>query len=232
MTAKLDKLVIDRQRWARGESQSTRLLGEDGKLCCLGFCMAQLGVSRVALLGQGLPHEAIDEQSEFLANVEGTLVTTNESDDGEGGCYLQYADTELVTEAINANDASDITEAEREERIKANRGALRDAEGLRENMSNDTQWYIVGPISQQMRDRLLTAKRQLTTRAAAITADLNQVAELLGQAAIAYEKDDLPAARKALKEACDLEYETLGECEASGELSEALFPDGSPDDGL
>lgn len=99
-------------------------------------------------------------------------------------------------------------------------------------MSNETQWYIVGPISDRLRGLLLTAKRQLTARNAAITADLNQVAGLLGTAAIAFEKGDLPAARKALKEACDLEYETLCECEASGEVSEALFPDGSPDDGL
>ncbi len=99
-------------------------------------------------------------------------------------------------------------------------------------MIPETQWYIVGPISQPMRDRLITAKRQLTARNAQITADLNKVAELLGEAAIAYEKDDHPAARKALKEACDLEFHVLGECEASGEMSEALFPDGSPDDGL
>jgi len=97
-------------------------------------------------------------------------------------------------------------------------------------MGNDTQWYIVGPISERMRGLLLTAKRQLTARNAAITADLNQVAELLGEAVIAFEKDDLPTSRELLKEACDLEFETLCECEASGAVSDALFPDGSVDE--
>lgn len=97
-------------------------------------------------------------------------------------------------------------------------------------MTTETQWYIVGPISERMRGLLLTAKRQLTTRNAAITADLNQVAELLGEAVVAFEKDDLPKSRELLKEACDLEYETICECEASGEVSEELFPDGSVDE--
>lgn len=90
-----------------------------------------------------------------------------------------------------------------------------------------TEWYIVGPISDEMQGKLMQVKRMLTTRQSHICKALNDVAELCGRAAIAYEKGDHTDARNALAAACDLEFKTLGECEASGALSEELFPDDS-----
>lgn len=41
----MEKLIIDRQRWLRGEgpSKSCLLRAEDGKMCCLGFDLLRRG---------------------------------------------------------------------------------------------------------------------------------------------------------------------------------------------
>jgi hypothetical protein len=126
MTAKLEKLVIDRQRWARGapprpQREVNFLLGGDGTLCCLGFCMAQLGVPAYVLLKEGKPYKAIRENDVFFDNVSDMLVDAEEEtvDDGEGEYEeTMYRDSALVTLAIDANDSEKITEPEREALIK------------------------------------------------------------------------------------------------------------------
>lgn len=53
------KVVIDRQRWLRGEgSDRSLLLREgDGKMCCLGFVCRAVGMGEADIVNQGAPNE-------------------------------------------------------------------------------------------------------------------------------------------------------------------------------
>ncbi len=123
--AEVNKLVIDRERWARGMPTVPRtanfLLGRDGTMCCLGFCMAQLGVRADALLDEGEPYDAINEARDEFAKVSGLLVLADEYEDEEdeedGETQCSFRDTDLVSECISHNDNSEMVEAEREAAI-------------------------------------------------------------------------------------------------------------------
>jgi len=51
------KLVIDRQRWLRGEEDSFLLRSDDNKMCCLGFYSLALGLKEVDILDVACPNE-------------------------------------------------------------------------------------------------------------------------------------------------------------------------------
>ena len=94
------RFVVDRSRWIRGNSESSKLLREsDGHMCCLGFVCTQLGVPRELLREVGGPagvdHHALDD---FLTN-------------GTGGSRWN---SPFANSAIGYNDSMAMEDSERE----------------------------------------------------------------------------------------------------------------------
>ena len=103
----MEKLVIDRTKWLRGEGKGQLLVPpfsqegfpepNGGKMCCLGFECIRLGVSPQKIMGAGMPNIFTDREglSEWLFEV-------GDSD---------------VNNAARTNDNVLLTEPEREQRI-------------------------------------------------------------------------------------------------------------------
>lgn len=107
----MDKLVIDRKKWYRGKgSTESRLLREDGQMCCLGFDMLRRGFTEDQILDAGTPEEVDGLEGE----IDG-LVFLQESDD-DGTNY--YSPTETNEELVTVNDDEGVDEADRERAIK------------------------------------------------------------------------------------------------------------------
>lgn len=79
------KFVVDRSKWRCGGyalstqcgKGSTRLLNQEGFMCCLGHCALQLGTTQSDILDKGMPHHTnkiirilsrIDKEHGFLTN--------------------------------------------------------------------------------------------------------------------------------------------------------------------
>lgn len=102
-TKKKRKFKIDRQRWARGGQEATKLCDIDGKMCCLGFAANQISrLTKNELLNHEVPEEVYSKAS-FLTRLV-------ESPWGD----LQTKDNELAENAIGINDNMYLTESERE----------------------------------------------------------------------------------------------------------------------
>lgn len=106
------KLVIERKRWLRGHSDGV-LLNTEGKMCCLGFACDALGAEPDAMLGAGTP-EDLDELFQGLTR----LPETYKEEDLAFKRGTRYFDTNVVDDAVEANDSMHITDAEREPKIK------------------------------------------------------------------------------------------------------------------
>lgn len=96
------KLVIDRQKWIRGEmvKRSFLIRPEDGKSCCLGFLGCAIGISRDNLWGKRMPWD---------------------NKDWEPANWLLQADPQgwLAMHRLTAiNDDQSLTEDKREDKIK------------------------------------------------------------------------------------------------------------------
>lgn len=107
----MKQLIIDRSQWRTGGDKwnwthgETKLLNEKGNMCCLGFYCLQLGeISKNQILGISLPED--------LNNV-------NVYDDAM--LHLVYKNdlrnTHFTEEAIDINDAEELTNEEREKEI-------------------------------------------------------------------------------------------------------------------
>jgi hypothetical protein len=102
------KLIIDRQKWLRGEgSQDSYLLRPtDGKMCCFGFyCLAISGKIEY-LIGNKSPEDIMDHIPS-----DNWLLSKNSYDNGTHNspdCYR----------AMQYNDDGSISEDERESNIK------------------------------------------------------------------------------------------------------------------
>jgi len=89
-------VVVNRNTWYRGEGMGeSRLLRKDGKKCCVGFLAIELGACRKDLL---------DIDALFGVRVK-DIDRFNDTHD------------EVLIEAYIANDATNITEAEREAKL-------------------------------------------------------------------------------------------------------------------
>ena len=49
-------VIVDRSRWLRG-SVNSRLLRDDGKMCCLGFVCLKLGYTEKEIKNKNTPYE-------------------------------------------------------------------------------------------------------------------------------------------------------------------------------
>jgi hypothetical protein len=108
----MDKLVIDRTLWLRGEGSGDSYLRRerDGKQCCLGFyCLAQ-----------GLSEETITGRS-TLAWIPGFTWEDAEHADLTPlvDMGVELDDSDLCNELTCANDTKKLTDAEREAAIIA-----------------------------------------------------------------------------------------------------------------
>lgn len=138
----MQKLVLDRKRWARGlrfeeitegenVSLTNALLGGDGCMCCLGFHLAQCGVPRAALLGEGCPEELAanlademglsPEDGQALDPIPSYLTTYSAGDDE---LARGWSDTPLTDAMMLINDDPDIESDE--ERVEKLNAALRE----------------------------------------------------------------------------------------------------------
>jgi len=101
-----DILTIDRAKWRTATSGKgdTRLLNEEGFMCCLGFRCFQMGIPEKDLLNKLSPGQLAENWDiPDLINHE------------FGGIYLN---SDFSNDAILLNDSSSITSEEREKKIK------------------------------------------------------------------------------------------------------------------
>ena len=104
------KVIIRRDIWARGNNETSQLLRqEDGKMCCLGQALEQLGVPREKLMGMGTP-----------SCLNASTVFTEPYDDNyiDAGTW-NFKDTAWAYEAMMINDSSSLDDGEREIELKA-----------------------------------------------------------------------------------------------------------------
>lgn len=104
------KLVIERDKWIRGNEEESMLLRpSDGKMCCLGFYSLALGLDKNDIHGAFCPSElgtetypdwlVISEWAEYL------------EDD-------RAIDTSFCNEIMTTNDRKSLAEDEREALLK------------------------------------------------------------------------------------------------------------------
>lgn len=99
-------LVIEREKWLRGDMEVSRLLNSAGKMCCLGFFGCSLGLTADEIA----PHRT-----------PGSHVRRNTSRDVWPTWLLRddgYASID-GSDLMGINDDGSITDAERETRIAA-----------------------------------------------------------------------------------------------------------------
>jgi hypothetical protein len=108
----MEKLIIDRSKWrtgSNGENQTgkgeTLLLNRSGYMCCLGFMCVQSGIEKRACLGIGMPSDL----NQDLFNNISILVDLTE---------YNICATDFSDDAMDINDAEDLTSKEREELLK------------------------------------------------------------------------------------------------------------------
>lgn len=72
------KLIIDRQKWLRGETESRLYRSRDGKKCCVGMLLEQAGVSeeemRDVMLASGIRPYVPSDLSWLLGDYTNTLL--------------------------------------------------------------------------------------------------------------------------------------------------------------
>lgn len=112
MTEKI-KVYIDRSRWLRGEGpEDSRLLrSTDGKMCCLGFCLLELGKTEDEIRDVPAPLETkriLQGKPEDFVECPGigTRLLTK-----QGTLYIYPTG---VAGAMEVNDAADLDEPTRE----------------------------------------------------------------------------------------------------------------------
>jgi hypothetical protein len=104
------KLIIDRQKWLRGEGEtkSSLLRGEDGKMCCLGFLGIECGIESERLQDVGAPEDIPRDANESLLEIwkEASFLFVD-------NIYRSMASVQLM----ETNDDTSISDQERERRL-------------------------------------------------------------------------------------------------------------------
>lgn len=105
------RFVVRREKWMRGLNKyDTRLLDDDGKMCCLGFVCVQCGMAPETIHDLGTPEDVASYDCGSPEPVTGVL---GFYDDERG----RWCDNALTRDAISINDDGDIDDAERERRL-------------------------------------------------------------------------------------------------------------------
>lgn len=114
-SANLIPLVIDRERWARGGKPGTLLLNDkDGSMCCLGFACLAAGVPSSKLIDMGSPEDLA------ITPALAAFVTQEEDPDSYDDEEISYrsGNNSSTEAAIDVNDDKELTDPEREDRLK------------------------------------------------------------------------------------------------------------------
>ena len=106
------KFIVDRKKWYRGRGVvKSKLLRVDGKMCCIGFVGIQCGIEPSLLLNKGTVEKVSLPRSLwptwFFSSVDNTL-------DGDAPWICSD-----LNRAYEINDATYLTDAEREARLRA-----------------------------------------------------------------------------------------------------------------
>jgi hypothetical protein len=118
----MEKLIIDRSKWRTGGDNipntgigKTRLLNEEGYMCCLGFACEQSGVPKDVLLNVASPSCLSEESEEFIHEYDEALLNSKLlSQEGKGF----FINSDLSDDAMNINDSMSFTRDEREREIQ------------------------------------------------------------------------------------------------------------------
>lgn len=117
------KLVIDRNKWLRGNPNTAQLLRIDnGKMCCLGFFALALGYTEDQISGLGDPIETIiDGPRPNLWPTWGVCRREKliEHDQGDAHVREEYEDTDDFNQLMTVNDDAQRSERSREDRIRS-----------------------------------------------------------------------------------------------------------------
>lgn len=111
----MQKLVINRSKWYRGKSSGSKLLREDGKMCCLGFFSLACGLSAGTILNMETPDRIPSMMPNHLDEIPKSyrfLYQQNE----EGGSY--FTATPIAQEMMATNDSPVLSGEFREQHLK------------------------------------------------------------------------------------------------------------------
>jgi hypothetical protein len=110
------KLVIDRNKWLRGEGteNSCLLRPTDGKMCCLGFFGLACGLTAKRITDVVAPVKipveiGVSARREWMRNVP----------EAEALFDDEMGTSEICGELMSTNDRVSLSEAEREQKIRA-----------------------------------------------------------------------------------------------------------------
>lgn len=108
------KFIVDRQTWYRGHGpDNSKLLREDGMMCCLGHVSLQCGLTERKILNKTTPYRALTNEGilgQKIFNVPvGLDWLLNDSHD---------ATSEIAAQMMNVNDLMDLSEELREEQLR------------------------------------------------------------------------------------------------------------------
>ena len=105
ITTKGKTFTIERSKWLRGEGsdRSKLLREEDGKMCCLGQVMRQLGFSNETLMDQGAPTD-VDGDCPVEALVELDSEEVGCDEDGDPIIERTRGSHEAVYSMMSVND--------------------------------------------------------------------------------------------------------------------------------
>lgn len=101
------ELIIDRSKWFRGNgSGKSKLLTEDGQMCCLGFMAIQCGIPKEKVENVQAPNTVADTK-----DVPNTFWQTLL---GEESKWRNIENSATCYALMSVNDCENITEEERE----------------------------------------------------------------------------------------------------------------------
>lgn len=109
MTARR-KLVIPRDRWARGGGGGSRLLQRDGQKCCIGHYLSACGVPDLDLFEMSTPEELVVARILALSTEASWLL-------GHNSRFMRR-DSDDALSLIRANDDPAVGADERELRVR------------------------------------------------------------------------------------------------------------------
>lgn len=108
-----DYFYVSRRKWARGGANtpygSYLYLKDTRKMCCLGFFCNQMGIPKKDMNDLGDPAEIINAKKEW-EDIPYLVVQDTYTERAEN--------SSLANNAIQLNDLPNISEKEREERLK------------------------------------------------------------------------------------------------------------------
>lgn len=98
----MQKLIIVRDKWYRGNSYNSSLLRADGKMCCLGFYAKKCGYAEEEIFTKTSPHDLAYHGQTIKEGLEKLLDTRN-------------SNNEICDQLIDINDSHITSEQVREQ---------------------------------------------------------------------------------------------------------------------